>query len=160
MDCLAAGDHAGLVLDGIPGMFHGTNASGDEELWLLQRKAICAIALQAQCPIIPAYCFGVNDLWRVVDPLCGLLRAISTRLDVSLTPFFGRFWLPFGPPARRPLLMCFGDPIQCSRSRPAGEAVTSAEVDAKHHELLEAYRKVFDTHKAAYGRPEARLTFV
>lgn len=161
VECLRAGDHAGLLLDGIPGMFHSAGPHGDEALWLQQRKAICAIALQAGAPIVPAYCFGQSELWRVVDPLAGLLKRLSTWLDVSLTPFFGRWWLPFGPPARRPLLLCFGDPIPCGRPAAAtGTRVSPAEVDAKHQELLEAYRQIFDTHKAAYGRPRAKLTIV
>jgi len=128
---------------------------------LLQRKAICKIALQAGCPIIPAYCFGAGDLWRIVDPFGGLLRRLSTWLNVSLTPFFGRGWVPFGPPARRPLVMCFGEPVPGSRlPTTGGAAAIQGAVDAKHAELLEAYKKLFDTHKAAYGRPDAKLIFV
>lgn len=151
--CLAQGDHAGVVLDGIAGMFHG-GGPDTEELWLLRRKAVCAIAISAGCAIVPAYTFGNNDCCKIVDPLCGLLRNLSIRLDVSLTPFLGRFWLPMGPPARRPLAVCFGDPVECPK------VGTSDAVDVMHVELLEAFRTIFDTHKAAYGRPNARLHFV
>eukprot|EP00405_Crypthecodinium_cohnii_P033059 CAMPEP_0206517884 /NCGR_PEP_ID=MMETSP0324_2-20121206/64252_1 /ASSEMBLY_ACC=CAM_ASM_000836 /TAXON_ID=2866 /ORGANISM="Crypthecodinium cohnii, Strain Seligo" /LENGTH=420 /DNA_ID=CAMNT_0054011141 /DNA_START=134 /DNA_END=1392 /DNA_ORIENTATION=- len=150
LDCLEGGDNAGLILDGIPGMFHNTSSNGDEELYMMRRKAICKIALQAGSPIIPCYCFGTNELWRIVDPCFGLLRKLSSHLDVALTPFFGRFWLPFGPPARRPLTMCVGDPIPGSRlPENATPAEVSAAVHEKHRQLLQAYKKIFDTHKAA-----------
>lgn len=159
LKCLAGGDNSGLILDGIPGMFHATRPNGDEELYLLKRKAACSIALQAGCTIVPAYSFGTNEIWRVVDPFFGLLRYLSTRLDISFTPFFGRGWVPFGPPARRPLVLCFGDPIRCDRPA-GGDRPSQQEVDAKHAEVLEGFRRVFDTHKAAYGRPNAQLHFV
>lgn len=160
MECLANGDHAALILDGIGGMFCGGAGNGDEELYLKERKAVCAIALQAGSPIIPGYCFGTNDAFTVVDPFFGLLRRLSIRLDISLTPFCGRWWIPLGPPARRPMLMCFGEPIPCERlPRDLGKDAMRAAVEAKHAQLLEAYRHIFDTHKAAYGRPHAKLTF-
>lgn len=159
--CLEGGSHAALILDGIAGMFCKAKNVGDEELYLLQRKAICAIAMQTGTPIIPGYCFGTNDCCTIVDPLFGFLRWLSIRLDVSFTPFFGRWWLPLGPPVRKPLLFCFGDPIPCEKL-PAGldKSEVRTKVDTKHAELLEAYRSIFDTHKAAYGRPDAKLTFV
>eukprot|EP00929_Paragymnodinium_shiwhaense_P108280 TRINITY_DN74604_c0_g1_i1.p1 TRINITY_DN74604_c0_g1~~TRINITY_DN74604_c0_g1_i1.p1 ORF type:complete len:407 (+),score=78.49 TRINITY_DN74604_c0_g1_i1:115-1335(+) len=161
LQCLEEGDHAGVILDGIPGMFCNAKPGGDQELWLLQRKAIVAIALQAGAPIVPAYCFGTTDCCKIVDPLFGLLKHLSTQLDISLTPFLGRWWLPFGPPARVPLLMCFGDPIDCPKL-PEGlpKAQVQAAVERKHAELLEAYTEIFNTHKAAYGCPEAKLSFV
>jgi len=159
--CLNAGDNAGLLLDGIPGMFCGGKSRGDEELFLSSRKPVCAIALQVGCPLIPGYCFGTNEACRVFDPLFGLLRWASTKLDISLTPWFGRWWIPFGPPARRPMVMCLGDPIPCEKLPwdKLSEKERMVAVDAKHAQLLEAYRKIFDTHKAAYGCPNAKLTF-
>lgn len=162
LKALAGGDSAGLLLDGIPGMFYGGKSNGDEELFLQARKPVCAIALQAGCPIIPGYCFGTNDACTVIDPLFGALRWVSSRLDISLTPWLGRWWLPFGPPARCPMAMCIGDPIPCPKlpwDEMSNES-RKAAVDAKHTELLEGFRKVFDTHKAAYGRPNAKLSFV
>lgn len=98
----------------------------------------------------------------MIDPLFGLLGWISRRLDISLSPWLGRWWIPFGPPARRPMAMCIGDPIPCPKlpwdemSKESREAA----VASKHRELLEGYRKIFNTHKAAYGRPHAQLKFV
>merc|ERR1712224_1134656 len=106
--------------------------------------------MQAGAPIIPGYCFGTTDTAYVVDPLGGLLKWLSIRFDVSLTPFFGRWWLPFGPPARRPLLMCYGDPVECPKP-PADISKQELQklIDLKHAELLQAYKTIFDTHKAA-----------
>merc|ERR1711862_168703 len=100
--------------------------------------AVVAIALQAGAPIIPGFCFGTTDACTVVDPFFGILRYLSTWLDISLTPWLGRWWIPFGPPARVPLLMCFGDPILC-HTLPEGlsKQEVQAAVDEKHAELLE-----------------------
>lgn len=156
LDCLAGGDNAMLNLDGIPGMF-----CAEHELYLHRRKAICAIALQAGAPLIPGFCFGTTLPCRVVDPTFGVLRRLSIKFDIALTLWFGRWWIPFGPPARRPMLMCFGDPIPCEKLlQDMHEDARRQAVDAKHAELLEAYRRVFDTHKAAYGIPKASLSFV
>merc|ERR1712000_312543 len=151
--CLEGGDNAMLELDGIAGMFHPGN-----ELFLLQRKAICAIALQAGSPIIPGYCFGAAEPCKIVDPTFGLLRWLSIRLDIAFAPWVGRWWLPFGPPARRPILMCFGDPIPCEKlAEDVDKNIRQAAVNAKHAELLVAYQKLFDTHKVAYGWSSMRL---
>lgn len=156
IDCLAGGDNTLLELDGIAGMF-----CKRDQLYLLQRKAICAIALQAGAPIIPAFCFGATEPCRIVDPTFGILRWFSIRFDIALTPWLGRWWIPFGPPARRPMTMCFGDPIPCEKlPEDTDKNVRQAAVDAKHIELLQAYQRIFDTHKTAYGQADAKLTFV
>lgn len=157
---LADGNNVGLVLDGIAGMFCRARGHGDEQLYLRKRKAVCAIALQSGAPIVPAYCFGSNEVATVLaDPL-GLLRWLSIRFDVSLTPFVGRWGVPMGAPRRKPLLLAFGPAIECTQlPLDCDAAAVSAAVDAKHAELLEGYRTIFETHKEAYGYT-GELTFV
>ncbi|EOD41725.1 hypothetical protein EMIHUDRAFT_460972 [Emiliania huxleyi CCMP1516] len=150
---LADGNNVGLVLDGIAGIvFCRARGHGDEQLYLRKRKAVCAIALQSGAPIVPAYCFGSNEVATVLaDPL-GLLRWLSIRFDVSLTPFVGRWGVPMGAPRRKPLLLAFGPAIECTQlPLDCDAAAVSAAVDAKHAELLEGYRTIFETHKEAYG---------
>lgn len=94
---LHKGRNAAVIIDGIAGMFYGpTTRRGKiyERLWLKNRKAICAIALQCGVDIVPAYCFGTNDLWSIAQDPFGILRKLSIYLDISLTPGIGRFGIP------------------------------------------------------------------
>ena len=93
---LGKGDESiGLILDGIAGMF--MSSSRQEVGCVMQRKAIVKIALRQGTPLVPVYCFGHTELWTVVADPFGILRALSVRLNVSLSPFFGRFGWPRAP---------------------------------------------------------------
>ena len=61
-----------------------------------------------------------------------------------------------GPPRRIPLAVCLGDPIVCIRT----DNPTQEQINSCHEKLLEGYRKVFDTHKVAYGYADKELKFV
>merc|ERR1712174_103246 len=102
----------GIVLDGIDGMFANANGGDQEVAAINTRKGICKIALKANVAIVPIYGFGhtgIYDVW--VDPW-GILRFLSAKLHMSLTPFFGRGGLFLGPPKRTvPVTICLGDPI-------------------------------------------------
>ena len=72
-------------------MFANATNGGDQEVAAINtRKGICKIALRANVAIVPIYGFGhtgIYDVW--VDPF-GILRFLSAKLHMSLTPFFGR----------------------------------------------------------------------
>jgi hypothetical protein len=91
----------------------------------------------------------------VVDPF-GILEALSLKLDVSLTPFFGRWFWFLGPPVRAPICICMGDPIKC----PKVENPTQEEIDKYHGLLVKGYEKVFEQHKKAYSWGDKVLKFV
>jgi len=157
LKALSDGYNVGVVLDGIAGMFCEAKL-GHEELYLRARKAICAVALRAGCSIIPAYTFGCNDCATVLQDPFGLLRRLSIRLDISLTPFLGRWGLPMGPPKRVPLVVAFGDPLSYPKIGDE-QADIRSEVDAHHGELLNAFAQIYDTWKQAYGWT-GNMTFV
>jgi len=147
MKTLQDGYNAGVVLDGIAGMF-AESSEESETLKLIDRKAICAIALKAGCDIIPGYCFGAGQVATVLKDPFGLLEYASITLDISLTPFVGRWGIPMGPPRRKPLLFAYGEPLQCTAV--SDEDLPKA-VEKKHGELLAAFTHLFNAHKAAYG---------
>lgn len=140
--------NVGIVLDGIDGMFHSTR--NNEIGAILNRKGICKIALKAGVAIVPIYGFGHTKLYDVfVDPF-GILQFLSSKLHVSLTPFFGRWGWFMGPPKRNvPICICLGDPIQppklCS-----SENITQDQINEHHQKLLDGFTKVFETHKRGY----------
>jgi len=145
-------ENVGIVLDGIAGMFQ----SHDEIAHVMQRKGIVKIALKAGVPLVPVYGFGHTELWRVVVDPVGILESLSVKLDVSLTPFFGRFGWFLGPPKRVAVAMCMGEPISC----PKIENPSQEDVNKYHDLLVKGYEEVFERHKEAYGWGHKTLRFV
>ena len=145
-------ENVGIILDGIAGMFQ----SYDEKAYVKKRKGIVKIALRCGVPIVPVYGFGHTSLWKVVVDPFGVLEWLSLKLDVSLTPFFGRFGWFLGPPNRIPVCVCMGDPIKC----PKIENPTQEEIDKYHVLLMKGYEQVFEEHKKAYGWGDKTLQFV
>lgn len=168
-----------IVLDGIAGMFQDQGAKKlidkldgivashtpgfkkpvYEKAYLKKRKGIVKIALRTGTPIVPVYGFGHTDLWTIkVDPF-GILQRLSLAVEASITPFFGRWWWPLGPPVRQPVTVCLGDPVMCPC---LGESIVAADIDEWHGKLLEGFQTVFDTHKVGYyGQEHVRtLKFV
>mmetsp|Transcript_8210 Transcript_8210/g.20211 ORF Transcript_8210/g.20211 Transcript_8210/m.20211 type:complete len:408 (-) Transcript_8210:852-2075(-) len=143
--------NVGIVLDGIDGMFHSNGK--DETGAILGRKGICKIALKANVAIVPVYGFGNTKIYHVlVDPF-GILQFLSAKLQMSLTPFVGRWGWFMGPPYREvPISMCLGDPIYPpeNTNNSNGSSITQEEIDAHHQKLLDGFTKVFETHKTGY----------
>jgi len=149
---LSTGEESiGVILDGIEGMFMSSRA--EEVGCVLKRKGIVKIALRTGTPLVPTYCFGHTKLWTIVTDPFGILQAISVKFNVSVTPFFGRFGWPLGPPFRRPVLVACGEPIPC----PKTEAPTQDLIDEYHAKLMAGYHEVFEQHKAAYGWSNRKL---
>ena len=145
-------ENVGIILDGIAGMFQ----SYDEKAYVKKRKGIVKIALRCGVPLVPVYGFGHTALWKVVVDPFGVLEWLSLKLDVSLTPFFGRFGWFLGPPNRIPVCVCMGDPIKC----PKIENPTQEEIDKYHGLSMTGYEQVFEQHKKAYGWGDKTLQFV
>ena len=145
-------ENVGIILDGVAGMFQ----SHDEIAHVKQRKGIVKIALRAGVPIIPVYGFGHTSLWTmVVDPF-GVLERLSVKLDISLTPFFGRFGWFLGPPRRVAVCVCMGEPVRC----PKMDEPTQQDIDKYHGLLVKGYEQLFEQHKEAYGWGDKKLQFV
>jgi hypothetical protein len=155
LDCLMKKEeNVGIILDGIDGMF---SCCPEQEMAAIQqRKGIVKIALKAGVPLVPVYGFGHTSLWTIVVDPFGLLQYLSKVLGISLVPFFGRFGWFLGPPRRRAVAVCLGEPVKCPRL----DNPTLAQIDHYHQELLKAYQELFETHKAAYGWPHKTLKFV
>lgn len=147
-------ENVGIILDGISGMFQ--THTNEETAYVKKRKGIVKIALRAGVPIVPVYAFGHTEAWDVVVDPFGILESLSNKFGAALSPFFGRWGWFLGPPRRVPLAVCLGDPIDC----PKVDEPTIEQIDEYHTRMLDGYRKVFDTHKAAYGWADKELHFV
>ena len=80
MSELAKGRNVLLVVDGIAGMFYGpvhdhSTGRTRERLWLTQRKAIVAIALQCGADIVPGYGSRLIGIWFALDRVRVMVRA-------------------------------------------------------------------------------------
>uniref|UniRef100_A0A7S2HJE3 Acyltransferase n=1 Tax=Helicotheca tamesis TaxID=374047 RepID=A0A7S2HJE3_9STRA len=147
-------ENVGVILDGIAGMFH--QSKHEERAYLKKRKGIVKIALRAGAPIVPVYGFGHTEMYTVVVDPFGILERLSHMLEASLTPFFGRFGWFLGPPRRVPVVVCMGEPVVC----PKVDEPSQEQIDEYHQKLLDAYEKLFNTHKEAYGWDDKKLIFV
>jgi hypothetical protein len=83
------------------------------------------------------------------------LEYLSVKLDISLTPFFGRFGWFLGPPQRIAVCMCIGEPVRC----PYIAEPTQQDIDKYHALLVHAYDQLFEQHKEAYGWGDKKLKF-
>ena len=157
---LSKGDSVGIVLDGIAGMFQQSDSI--EKGYVLQRKAIAALALRANCAIVPVYGFGHTSLWTVVTDPFGLLERLSIALNVSVCPFYGRWGWPLGAPRRQPVLVAIGDPIECGSAPSAASDAppTKEQVAEMHARLVEGFTKTFDEFKDEYGWGDKELKLV
>lgn len=155
-------ESVGVVLDGIAGMFNGFDP-GVQRAHLNNRTTIVKLAMEAGAPIVPMYAFGQTSLYSMVVDPWGILEGLSVKLNTSITPFFGRWFWPLGPPRRNAVTVAFGEPVVCPQvSRPApGEdcAAYEALVKENHQKMLASFKGAFDQHKAAYGVPHKRLVF-
>jgi Diacylglycerol acyltransferase len=154
-------NNVGIILDGIEGMFKNTNPESQKEVGcILSRKGIIKIALKSGTPIIPVYGFGHTNMYTVwVDPF-GILQFLSLKLGVSITPFFGRWGWPLGPPHRQVVTMCLGTPIVC----PKVDEPSQSQIDEYHQKLLDGFQRTFNDHKVGfYGKTKGidkELVFV
>jgi 2-acylglycerol O-acyltransferase 2 len=148
------GENVSVILDGVAGMFQ--QDENVEKCWLMKRKGICKISLQTGCPIVPVYGFGHSTLWSVVVDPFGILEKLSIKMDVSICPFYGRFFWPIGPPRRQACLVAFGEPITCE----AIPEPTEAQILEHHAKMIEGFRAVFDKHKDSYGWGHKSIVFI
>lgn len=152
--CLEEGGNVGIILDGIAGMFQ--SAPGIEKAYLAKRKGAIKLALRGGFRIQPVYGFGHTQLWKTVLDPWGVLEKISIAINVSIVPFLGRFGIPFAGPSRVPVLLAFGEPVDC----PKVLDPTPDDINSYHRKMLDSFETCFDTHKAAYGWADKKLKFV
>eukprot|EP00658_Telonema_sp_P-2_P047985 TRINITY_DN36523_c0_g1_i2.p1 TRINITY_DN36523_c0_g1~~TRINITY_DN36523_c0_g1_i2.p1 ORF type:complete len:140 (-),score=33.34 TRINITY_DN36523_c0_g1_i2:253-672(-) len=130
-----------------------------ERAFLNARKGVVKVAMKAGVPIVPVYCFGHSELWRLcVDPF-GVLEWISAKSNIAFIFFFGRFWWPFGPPRRTPVTMVCGKPVVLGDNGPE-EAPSQERIEQGHARMVAEFQRVFDIHKSACGYADKELKIV
>jgi len=136
---------AHLVVGGIAEMFYGSQ--GVEQIVLAKRKGFIKLAMQTGAAIIPSYTFGTNQMYyRPCGPK-SLLAKLSSVLQVSVTPWCGRWYVPFSPvPFKVPVLSVLGEVFEL----PHKAEPTNEEVEEHHARFCKAMKQLFDEHKQEY----------
>lgn len=112
-----------------------------EAVFLSQRKGFVKLALREGADLVPAYLFGNTTVLSTLH--WGPLVALSRTLGVSVTLFWGRWWLPVPKPVK----------LVYARGRPLGlphiENPTTEDVDKWHAVYCEKLLELFDNYKWA-----------
>jgi len=135
-----AADHTSSVVLYIGGMlelfFSNTK---NEAVFLTGRKGFIKLALREGADVVPVYMFGNTTVLSALT--WGPLAALSRKLGVSVTIFWGRFGLPVPKPVK----------IVYARGRPIGlphiKDPTTEDVDKWHAAYCEKLIELFDTYK-------------
>jgi 1-acyl-sn-glycerol-3-phosphate acyltransferase len=147
----------GIILDGIAGMFEEMGPDM-ETAHVLSRTGIIAIALKVgNVQIVPVYAFGHSQAWEILQDRFGLMRRLSTWLNVSLVLFIGRWFWPFGPARRLPVTLAFGEPLLVPSNPDPTAKPSPALVEEYHKKFVQGLVETFDTHKDSFGWGHKRL---
>mmetsp|Transcript_82628 Transcript_82628/g.164077 ORF Transcript_82628/g.164077 Transcript_82628/m.164077 type:complete len:338 (-) Transcript_82628:214-1227(-) len=110
-----------------------------EVVFLTGRKGFIKLALREGADVIPIYMFGNTTVLYALT--WGPLAALSRKLGVSVTFFWGRFGLPVPSPVK----------LVYARGRPVGlphiPNPTAEDVDKWHAVYCEKLKQLFDTYK-------------
>ncbi|XP_026191183.1 diacylglycerol O-acyltransferase 2-like protein 6 [Cyclospora cayetanensis] len=132
-----------LVSPGGIAEIYETNPT-EERLHLQDRVGIVRLAMQTGARLVPVYCFGNSQAYRLPWGI-RFLQPFARLMRTALITFYGRFGLPVA--FRVPLLYAIGRPLQIPQvDQPSREDIASG-----HHLLVEEVRRIFDTYKGLYG---------
>lgn len=126
-----------------------------QRAYIRTRKGYARLALESGSDVIPAYCFGETDLFKVRLPLEGLRMFICDKLHIALpiaTGVWGipfPFCLPLRP--RNGLYLAVGKPLRPSKQLAAEDPGFAEAVEELHERYLAAMVKLVEDHKHKSG---------
>lgn len=142
----------GVVADGVAGIFQ--NGEDSEAIALLNKKGLARLALRTGTSLVPTYSLGNTDTFSSwYDPF-GVMENLSRKARAGIVVFWGRWCLPI--PRRTCITLCLGKPIVVEKV----ELPTDEQCDALHKQLLDAFRELFERHRAAHGWGHKNISFV
>lgn len=118
------------------------------------RRGLVKLSIETGAKLIPTYVFGGTDFFHNLATYQGPFAAISRRLRISLTLFWGWFGLPV--PFTPKVTLCIGDAIDPPKWDGTGK-VPSELIEHLHTELLAAMVELFESYKVEAGYPDAQL---
>ncbi|KDO23193.1 hypothetical protein SPRG_10001 [Saprolegnia parasitica CBS 223.65] len=122
-------------------------------VFLRSRKGFVKLAIQHGAAIVPVYAFGENDLFRPSTFLLPLRQWIARKFLIAIPLYVGPTWWNPLKPFPVEIHQVYGNPIQTTKC----DSPSSDDVDRVHGLFLAELQRIFDTHKAAYATPDAKL---
>ncbi|XP_055349310.1 acyl-CoA wax alcohol acyltransferase 1-like [Paramacrobiotus metropolitanus] len=133
------------------------------KLVLRTRKGFVKAAIQHGAELVPMFAFGENDTYELAfhrDSIVYRFQRFIQKKVLGFCPalikgrgFFGGSGLL---PKRIPITVVIGAPIPVEEN----PHPSHAEIDALHQRYLQELHKLFDTHKASCGYPDAQLSYI
>lgn len=126
-----------LYVGGIAELFK--TCKDEERLFIKSRKGFIKIALRQGVDVIPVYLFGNTSVLSVLKT--GLLASLSRKMQVSVTYFWGKWFLPI--PRDDKLLYVRGKPL----GLPHIPEPTDGDVDHWHAKYVEEVSRLYNENK-------------
>lgn len=143
MDCLARPhphNVTTLVPGGIAEMFL---TRPDVEHIISDRKGFVRCALESGADLVPCYCLGNTQVFRVVGGVIGrICERVSRWARISILPFHGLWGTLIPYPT--PLMMLMGRPISVG---PPVAKPSQAQIDEVHARFFRELAALFERHK-------------
>ncbi|KAL7575323.1 hypothetical protein ACA910_001842 [Epithemia clementina (nom. ined.)] len=127
-----------LYVGGMAELF--LSSQQEERLFVKHRKGFIKLSLQTGVDIVPLYLFGNTSVLSVVTH--GFLATLSRKLQVSLTYFWGKWYLPI-PRNECKLLYVSGQPVGI----PHIPDPTPQDIDKYHALYCQQVQRLYDTYK-------------
>jgi len=139
-----------LYPGGIAELFKSSR--NEERLYLSRRKGFRKIALRENVDVIPVYLFGNTSVLSVCK--IGLLANLSRKLGVSVTYFWGKYYLPI--PRDDKCLCVRGLPLNL----PFIKDPTDEDVNKWHNNYCNEVRRLFDKYKEKVPMYKDKTLFI
>jgi len=97
--------------------------------------------------LVPAYCFGENQLFTMFGFARTLQLWVLRKLRVGLPLFTGKWGLPFGPPLPTHTMLVIGREVAVG---PPNADPTEAEIEAVFERFVAELWRIFDENAAKY----------
>ncbi len=130
----------------------------DLVLYLRKRKGFIKLALQTGSPIVPVFCFHLDESYRICWlPRGKLMEAFSRWAGYFPLLYWGRWNILQGIPRPNKLTVVIGLPIHVPKE---GSHVLIESVDKYHGIFLKELEALFERHKEAEGYGGTHLKIV
>ena len=149
-----------LVPGGVAEVTYLPDAKRKKEcvLYLSARLGFVKIALKNNVPIIPVFCFGLQNTYTFWVPENKLIHKIGRMIGFLPMVFKGMWGIPFGPARPCDYTNVVGSPIPFDKC--VGDEPSSDEIASYHAKYITALRALFDKHKSSCGMENVTLRIV